>query len=65
LSFVTPSLVALAARKVYRHRIRLASFEKERSIQYGSDVEAVQEMLEGLTAEVVIDTVLETVECPV
>lgn len=34
-------------------------------MQYGSDVEAVQEMLEGLTAEVVIDTVLETVECPV
>lgn len=65
LSFVTPSLVALAARKVYRHRIRIALPEKERSIQYGSDIEAVQEILEGLTADTVIETVLETVGCPV
>jgi hypothetical protein len=62
---VTPSLVALAAKKVYRHRIRIASAETERSMQYGSDIEAVREMLEGLTPEVVIDTVLQTVECPV
>jgi hypothetical protein len=62
---VTPSLVAIAAKKIYRHRIKLASPEQERSMQYGSDIEAVREILEGLTTEVVIDTVLETVECPV
>ena len=62
---MTPSLVALAAKKVYRHRIRIAPPEKERSMLYGSDIEAVREMLEGLTAEAVIETALETVECPV
>lgn len=62
---MTPSLIALAAKKVYRHRIRIASPEKERSMQYGSDIEAIREMLEDLTPEVVIDAVLETVECPV
>lgn len=34
-------------------------------MQYGSDIEAIREMLEDLTPEVVIDAVLETVECPV
>ena len=62
---MTPSLVALAAKKIYRHRIKIASPEKERSMQYGSDIEAVREMLEGLTTEAVIETVLETVVCPV
>lgn len=62
---MTPSLVALAAKKIYRHRIKIASPEKERSMQYGSDIEAVREILEELTAEFVIETVLGTVECPV
>ncbi|KAF2773149.1 hypothetical protein EJ03DRAFT_250450, partial [Teratosphaeria nubilosa] len=46
LDFVTPSLVALGARKVYPHRLVLATAETEKSLQWGSDPEAVRELLE-------------------
>ena len=64
LNFVTPSLVALAARKVYRHRLKLVSPENERSLQYGSDVAAVTAYLSDLTVETVIEGVLADVEVP-
>jgi hypothetical protein len=58
LLFATPSLVALAARKIYPHRILIVEPEKERSMQWGSDIEAVRELLEGVGAEDVIEDVL-------
>jgi len=58
LTFVTPSLVALAARKIYCHRIEIVKPEKERSMQYGSDLDAVRELLEGVGPEEVIEDVL-------
>jgi hypothetical protein len=58
------SLVALATRKIYPHRIRLAMPENERSIQWGSSVEAVRTVLDGITADDVIEEVLQTVEVP-
>lgn len=58
LTYVTPSIVGLAARKVYRHRIEIASPEKERSMQYGSDLDAIREILEGVGPEDVIEDVL-------
>ncbi|KAK4997126.1 hypothetical protein LTR66_003414 [Elasticomyces elasticus] len=64
ISYVTPSLVALAARKVYLHRIRLVTPETERSMQWGSDIEAVRAMLQGATVEDVIEDVLASVETP-
>lgn len=64
IEYITPSLVALAARKIYPHRLLLSSPEKERSMQWGSDVEAVRNALEGLTQEDVIEAVLNSVECP-
>ena len=64
LSYVSPSLVALAARKVYPHRIVLARPENERSMMWGSDVRAVRALLEGLTVEDVIEDVLGNVEMP-
>ncbi|KAI9797558.1 MAG: hypothetical protein M1825_005986 [Sarcosagium campestre] len=64
LSFVTPSLVGLAARKAYRHRIRIAAPEDERSIQWGSDLGTVADMLEGVTPVDVIEDVLSAVEMP-
>jgi hypothetical protein len=57
-------LVALAARKVYPHRLILSSPEKERSMQYGSELEAVRKAMEGLTPDDVIEAVLNSVECP-
>ena len=62
---MTPALVALAFRKVYRHRIIITSAKDERSMQYGSDISAVTSYLKGLTPEKIIEMVLEEVEVPV
>jgi len=61
---VTPSLVALAARKIYPHRIAITAPEDERSMQYGSDLTAITALLEGITPEAVIEEVLAAVEAP-
>ncbi|KAL2048159.1 hypothetical protein N7G274_000070 [Stereocaulon virgatum] len=64
LAFVTPSLVSLATRKIYPHRIKIISAENDRSMQYGSDLAAVASILDGLRPEDVIDDVLQQVEAP-
>lgn len=61
---MTPSLVALAARKIYPHRIVITTPEDERSMQYGSDLTAVTALLEGITPEAIMDEVLASVEAP-
>jgi hypothetical protein len=58
LTYATPSLVTLAARKIYLHRIRIVKPEKERSMQWGSDLGAVAALLDGLGPEDVIEDVL-------
>ncbi len=64
MTFVTPTLVALAAKKIYPHRIEIVTPEKERSMQWGSDVNAVAVALEGVGPDTVIDDVLGMVEVP-
>ena len=64
IDYVTPSLVALAARKIYSHRLIITSPENERSTQWGSSVEAVAEFLDGITVEEIIEDILETVQVP-
>ncbi|KAG7288837.1 hypothetical protein NEMBOFW57_005196 [Staphylotrichum longicolle] len=65
LDYVTPSLVALAARKVYLHRVQVVDDpRKERSVQWGSDVGMVRGMLEGMGAEEVLEEVLGAVGVP-
>lgn len=64
LTYCPPSLVALAARKIYPHRLVLATIDNERSLQWGSDPKVVQEMLEGVTVEDAIDIILKSVEAP-
>ncbi|POR39205.1 Uncharacterized protein TPAR_00596 [Tolypocladium paradoxum] len=64
LDYVTPALVGLAARKVYLHRIRITTPEKERSMQWGSKLEAVEAMLEDVGPEEVIEDVLDMVTAP-
>ncbi|KAK6440604.1 hypothetical protein LTR95_003160 [Oleoguttula sp. CCFEE 5521] len=64
LDYVPPSLVALAARMVYGHRLVLATPQTERSLQWGSDPDAVSRMLEGVTVNDVIDRVLEDTDAP-
>ncbi|MCJ1430242.1 hypothetical protein MMC29_008159 [Sticta canariensis] len=64
LKFVTPALVAMAARKIYPHRIEITTPENERSMQYGSDLAAITALLKGVTAEQVVEEVLVAVEAP-
>ncbi|USP82110.1 hypothetical protein yc1106_09384 [Curvularia clavata] len=64
LDYISPSMVALAARKIYPHRIVITAPENERSMQWGSSLEAVKAVLEGVTVEDVIEEVLESVEVP-
>ena len=64
LNYVTPSLVALAARKIYAHRIVITAPENERSMQYGSDTYVVANLLEGVTPQLVVEEVLAAVEVP-
>lgn len=64
LDYIPPSLVALAARKVYPHRLVLATTETERSLQWGSDPEAIRAMLDGVTVDDAIEAVLASVDTP-
>lgn len=64
LDYITPALVALAARKVYLHRICISAPDKERSMQWGSRLEAVEALLEHVRPEQVIEDVLDTVTAP-
>ena len=57
-------MVALAAKKIYPHRIEVVTPAKERSMQWGSDIETVTAALEGVGPDVVIDDVLAIVEVP-
>ncbi len=65
LDYVTPALVALAARKIYLHRIGITAPEKERSMQWGSKLNAVEAALADVGSEDVIEDVLELVSAPV
>lgn len=64
LDYVTPSLVQLAARKVYLHRIDMVDPERERSMQWGSELAAVEAVLQGVCPEDVIEDVLGMVTVP-
>lgn len=64
LDYISPALVTLAARKIYPHRIVITAAENERSMQWGSSIDAVKAVLEGITVEDVIEEVLQSVEVP-
>ena len=61
---MTPQLIDMAARKVYPHRVQIVNAESERSLQYGSDLSAVEQHLSDYRASRVIDETLERVEVP-
>ncbi|KAL2838826.1 hypothetical protein BJY01DRAFT_219760 [Aspergillus pseudoustus] len=63
INYLTPSIVALAAKKVFRHRIVVAKPEDDRSLQYGSDLKAVAKVLEYATPDTILESVL-TLEAP-
>ena len=65
VDYVTPPLVALSFKKVYRHRILLAKPANDRSLQYGSDLRAVQDYLSNIDLEAIVEEVLADVAVPV
>lgn len=64
LDYVPPSLVVLAAHKIYPHRLVLATSSTEKSLQWGSDPTAVGRLLQDITVEGVIEDVLASFESP-
>ncbi|KAL4782246.1 hypothetical protein BJX76DRAFT_333260 [Aspergillus varians] len=58
VDYLTPSIVALAAKKVFRHRIVVTKPEEDRSLQYGSDLRAVAKVLEYATPDTILESVL-------
>ncbi|USW50104.1 hypothetical protein Slin15195_G034230 [Septoria linicola] len=64
LDYVPPSLITLAARKIYAHRLVLATPENEKSLLWGSDRRAIKQLLAGVTVEDVIEDVLASVDMP-
>jgi hypothetical protein len=64
IDYVTPSLVALAARKICPHRIIITAPENERSMQWGSSLDAVKAVLDGVSTDDVVEEVLQSVEAP-
>ncbi|KAJ5690021.1 hypothetical protein N7462_004413 [Penicillium macrosclerotiorum] len=58
IDYLTPSIVALAARKVFRHRIIVTTPRDDRSLQYGSDMGAVSHVLVHVTPDSILDGVL-------
>lgn len=65
VDYVTPALVCLAARKVYLHRIKMVEPTRERSMQWGSHLGAIEKLLEGWGPEDVVEDVLQSVAAPV
>ncbi|OGE57794.1 hypothetical protein PENARI_c001G09328 [Penicillium arizonense] len=58
IDYLTPSIVALAARKVFRHRIIVTAPGEDRSLQYGSNIHAVSQVLADVTPDTILDGVL-------
>lgn len=65
LDYVTPALVALAAKKVYLHRIKMVDPARERSMQWGSELSAIERLLAEWGPEDVLEEVLALVVAPV
>ncbi|KAJ5107263.1 hypothetical protein N7456_003938 [Penicillium angulare] len=59
IDYLTPSIVALAARKVFRHRIIVASPDNDRSLNYGSNRDAIAQVLADVTPDSILDGVLD------
>ncbi|KAK9240123.1 hypothetical protein V1525DRAFT_396049 [Lipomyces kononenkoae] len=64
IGFATPSIVVIAARKTYSHRIMISSPEDDRSALYGSETEALSKFIQHWTPDFVLDDVLDTVPVP-
>ncbi|CCH45564.1 Magnesium-chelatase subunit [Wickerhamomyces ciferrii] len=62
--FVIPSIIKLAARKLLPSKIRMIKPEHESSLQWGSDPELVNELMNRITPQLIVEDVLKKVSPP-
>lgn len=62
--YATPSLVALAARKIFPLKLELCAVEDEPTLHYGSDINLLTKWVSKWNVEMVIDDVLTNVVAP-
>ncbi|KAK9469680.1 hypothetical protein V1512DRAFT_15343 [Lipomyces arxii] len=65
VGYAIPTIVVIAARKVFGHRINMATAAEDRSVLYGSDPKAVGQFLQEWTPDLVLDDIFETVPAPI
>lgn len=64
IDYVPPALVDMAFRKTYLHRVVLADRNTARSLQWGSQPDAVEKDMAGITAEAALNAVIASVDTP-
>ena len=64
LQFANPSIVALAAYRIYGHRIVVADKDTDRGVVWGSRKGVVDKYLAQVDADMIINNVLEEVRAP-
>lgn len=62
--FATPSLVAVAARKLFPFRIEICNPKDEPSLKYGGDIKIVTQWMKKWDTELVVEDVINVVPPP-
>jgi hypothetical protein len=63
--FVTPSIVAVAARKIFPLKIEMCEPQDEPTLQYGSDIKLVSKWIQKWDQELIVENVLDNASPPV
>lgn len=62
--YLTPRIIDLAFTKTYLHRLILATDKTEKSLQWGSQPEAVALNMQGVTVDMALDAIIDSVAAP-
>ncbi|CAN6665162.1 hypothetical protein TRVA0_036S01288 [Trichomonascus vanleenenianus] len=62
--FATPTLVSIAARKIFPLKIEMCDPYDEPTLQYGGDVQLIAKWMKQWDQELIIESVLEQVDPP-
>uniref|UniRef100_A0A060TC72 ARAD1D37334p n=1 Tax=Blastobotrys adeninivorans TaxID=409370 RepID=A0A060TC72_BLAAD len=63
--FVTPSIVVIAARKVFPLRLEMCEVTDEPSISYGGDIKLLRQWMKKWDQELIVEDVLSSVAPPI
>lgn len=62
--YITPYLVKIASRKIFPIKINLVNYDREMSLNWGSDIALTKAFVEKWDADLVLENVLSTVKPP-